>query len=69
MISKVVTNPCPFCGIMEMVDVPTEGLQRWQGGELIQVALPDLSIELRELLISGTHLVCWDLHMGEDDED
>lgn len=68
MTTKVITNPCPFCGVMEMVDVPTDGWDRWQRGELIQLALPDLSIDIRELLISGTHLVCWDLHMNDDED-
>lgn len=67
VISKVVTTPCRFCGIMEMVDVPTLGWLRWRNGELIQDALPDLSIEVRELLVSGTHLTCWDMHLADDD--
>lgn len=66
-MSKVVTAPCRFCGVIEMVDVPTLGWIRWRNGELIQDALPDLPVEIRELLLSGTHLVCWDLHADDED--
>lgn len=69
VISKVVTAPCPFCGVIEMVDVPTDGFRLWQQGALIQNAMPELSIEVRELLISGTHLSCWDENMPDDDDD
>lgn len=67
-IAHVVSKPCPYCGVIELIDVPTEGWLRWRAGELIQLAMPDLSIEVRELLISGTHLECWDLLYPEDDD-
>ena len=36
---------------------------------LIQHAFPEMPMETRELLISGTHPECWDsLYKDEDDE-
>jgi hypothetical protein len=48
--------------------VPEEGFHNWQGGELIQNALPELTADERELLISGTCPSCWDRMFGDYDE-
>jgi transcriptional regulator GlxA family with amidase domain len=43
---------------------------RWQEGENIQNAFPDMSAADREILISGTHAACWDkLFPGEEGDD
>lgn len=65
----VETNRCFVCGNRAVLEVPLEGLRAWQGGELIQVALPELSAGERELLISGVHEHCWETMVGEEDED
>lgn len=45
---------CPFCRREHYVeDVPVRGFDRWQDGELIQRALPDLTPTQREQLISN----------------
>lgn len=44
---------CPFCGDIHTVTVDFEGYLAWQGGELIQRAMPELSATEREALISG----------------
>jgi hypothetical protein len=67
-VMKAITKPCIFCGVMEMVDVPLDGWERWQAGELIQIALPDLPIDIRELLVTGIHLECWDANLGDDED-
>ena len=41
----------------------------WSRGELIQVALRDMSNEDREFLISGTSPKGWNQIFGEDEED
>jgi hypothetical protein len=56
----VVTITCPFCDQQSKVTADTEGFQRWMAGELIQNALPDLSVNDRELLMSGAHSTCFD---------
>ncbi len=52
------------------VTVNANGLQRWLvGNELIQLALPDLSPEDREFLITGTSPSGWDVLFGLDEID
>ena len=66
-MTTIVTSFCGVCSTDSIVEVPLEGLLRWQRGELIQNALPTLSDDERELLISGTHRQCWDGLFTEDD--
>lgn len=42
---------------------------RWQHGELIQRAFPNMPVERREQLISGTCPGCWKALFEEDTED
>jgi hypothetical protein len=46
--------------------VPTHGLIAWKEGMLIQDAMPELSADERQLLISGTCGKCWDKMFQED---
>ena len=57
MIEIEVT--CPFCGKTYTVEVPEDGYRAWQAGELIQRAMPEVSPEVREALISGICERCW----------
>ena len=59
---------CPFCGEIFHITVPTEGYVLWKyEGVLIQEALPMLTANEREQLISGICPKCWDgLFGGED---
>ena len=43
-----------------MVAAPTEQVIKYINGAHAQSAFPDMSIELREQIISGTHPKCWD---------
>lgn len=63
----VITPRCMFCGQQGEVRAPARGVQRWQDGELIQRALPELTAEQREQLINGTHPKCWDEMMGDEE--
>lgn len=65
----VVTPPCPVCRDRGEVTVSADGLASWMAGELIQVALPDLTAEQRELMITGTHGWCWDKMTGGDEDE
>ena len=68
-MSATITNnkECVICGANHTVTVPDElfnatmvGLSQWQSGEyLIQDALPFLSLDDREILISGIGPNCW----------
>lgn len=44
---------CPFCGEDHTVKVSLAGYIKWERGELIQNAMPDLTPIEREQLISG----------------
>ena len=72
MSATITSNKeCAICGAKHTVTVPDElfnqtmvGLSKWQSGEyLIQEALPFLSKDDREILISGVDANCW-LHMA-----
>ena len=48
-----IIGPCVLTRKPYMVVVKISELQKWQNGELIQKAMPDVSIDDREFLISG----------------
>lgn len=56
---NVSTPPCIVCGRGSVLEVDEEGYARWRGGELVQLAFPDLDAAQRELLMTGTHDHCW----------
>ena len=67
----VKTKPCLVCDKYEVWSLDREAVTRWQEGENIQVAFPDMKLEDRDVLISGTHPACWDKLFateGESDE-
>ena len=65
MEKVTVLTVCPICGEYNFVDnVPLDGYNDWLNGELIQNAMPDLSPEEREMLISGVCPECWQKMMG-----
>lgn len=59
-----ITVQCPFCGKIYIVEVPEDGYDRWQMGEKIQNAMPDVAPEVREALISGICETCWNKTFG-----
>ncbi len=62
---------CCMCGAEKTLTVNPIGYLQWKGKQaLIQDALPELSKEDRELLISGTCGECWEkMFAGSDDDD
>lgn len=44
---------CPLCGEISTVWADPRAVNRWQEGELIQNAMPDLTPAEREVFISG----------------
>ena len=55
----LLTPPCTRCGEAFLIDVSAVGYVRWLEGVPIQAALPDLSIDDRELLLTGICAQCW----------
>ena len=51
---------CIQCGESQHIKARTVDLTAWIGGELIQVAMPYLTADEREILISGICSTCFD---------
>lgn len=62
------TKPCMVCEKTTALELDTELVRRWQAGSFVQDVWPEMPKEQRELLITGTHAVCWDDMFGEGDE-
>ena len=57
---------CVSCKDTHVLMVNNHDLKRWEGGELIQNAMPYLTPDERELLISGVCGKCFDKMFEED---
>lgn len=67
---SVTTGKCMFCGKYGIVEnVPADGFNLWQDGLFIQDALPMLSADDREQLMTGTHGACFDAAFPDEDEE
>lgn len=60
---------CPICGCVNEIPVNEDDYWDWQDGALVQDAFPYLTIEEREMLISGICPDCWKDLFPEDDEE
>jgi uncharacterized NAD-dependent epimerase/dehydratase family protein len=49
------------------VDVTDSQLREWESGVVIQRAMPELSADMREFLITGITPEEWKEHMEEED--
>ena len=64
-----VKGKCVFTREEYQCEVPADGLQRWLAGEPIQTAMPGVSPDIREFLISGISPKGWSKSFGgEGDE-
>jgi hypothetical protein len=64
-----IVATCRHCESKTDIEVTTKGFNNWRyEGVLIQRALPELSINQRELLISGTCGPCFDKMFPEERE-
>ena len=63
-----ITKLDPFTGKMNTLDVPVteDQLERWRAGELIQNAMPDVSADDREFLMTGITPDSWAKTFGEE---
>jgi len=60
-----ITGPCMWCRQQQSFEVSIEGFKKWKGGQLAQVAMPELTPDQREFLISQTCGKCFDSIMGD----
>ena len=65
MTTLLITKPCPYCGTISKVAVPESGLKQWKSGTRIQDALPMLTEDESEILVSGVCPTCGDAVFGE----
>lgn len=63
-----VSKECPLCLAYNSIEVDKDKFDRWRAGEFAQYVWPDMTPSEREVLITGTHLKCWDQLFGIDDE-
>jgi hypothetical protein len=70
-MDETMTIPvkCRSCGREFTLTVRKAGYEEWRAGTLIQRALPELSADQRELLISGICGTCFDAMFRDDDGD
>lgn len=64
----MVPTTCPFCGHTTYIQCDKDAYDRWGEGMSIQDAMPDMTPEDREMLISGICPSCWDDMFGEDED-
>jgi len=65
-----ITRTSMLTGITRTIDLPvTPGqIARWQGGTLIQTAMPDLSADDREFIMTGITGDEWDAHFNSEED-
>ena len=66
---KVQSKVCPMCGESVEIEVPADEYRAFENGEHAQRAMPSLSADDRERLISGTCPKCWTAMFADDNED
>jgi hypothetical protein len=65
----VKTKTCSVCDEYELWVLDRVAVEKWQAGEYLERAFPNMSIEDREILISGTHPACWDKLFPKEEDD
>jgi hypothetical protein len=66
-IEKIdVAKTCRVCKEVKKLTVSKAGYENWKDGIFIQEALPELSADDRELLISGVCGKCFDEMFSEE---
>lgn len=68
-MTEMACPRCTFCGYRTTLSVPLEGFRLRQNGAAAQVAFPEMPMEIREIVISGTHPECWAAEFGIDWEE
>ena len=65
----VKTKTCSVCDEYELWVLDRVAVEKWKAGEYLERAFPNMSIEDREILISGTHPACWDKLFPKEEDD
>lgn len=66
-----ITRKSILSGIVRTLDIPVteEHMQAWRGGELIQDAMPHLTADEREFIMTGVTREEWDDLMAWEGDD
>jgi hypothetical protein len=68
--SVSMINKCIHCQTMNLLKLPQTGFIAWREHKVfVQNAFPELPVDARELIISGTHTECWDALWKDLEED
>ena len=61
-----ITRKSPFTGKVNKRDIPVtpQQLEAWENGELIQRAMPNISVEDREFIMTGITPEEWEETFG-----
>lgn len=62
----VFTGTCRYCQTTHRIEASIDGWEDYLAGKLLQDAFPDMSADIRELLISGICGKCFDAMFGEE---
>ena len=65
----VTTKECMMCGETSTVKMLSHHYLEWENGGLIDRVCAEMPKETREMLISGTHPVCWEKMFEGNEED
>jgi hypothetical protein len=66
-----ITRTDPLTGRINFLslDITEEQIHSWHNGELIQNAMPNLTADEREFIMTGITSDSWKFLMGDDDDD
>ena len=66
IIGMLITRVSPLSGDKNVLDIPVTLAQitAWKGGELIQRAMPNLTADEREFLMTGITAEEWENRIG-----
>lgn len=68
MPDLIIEKVCVICGSTHVIKVPQSGYERWTSGKKhIQDAMPSVSADNREMLMSGICPVCFNKLFGYGD--
>lgn len=62
----IQTRRCFHCGKAGFLELPADGIAKYEAGAFVQDAFPELPAPVREQIISGTHPECWTAMFGGD---
>jgi hypothetical protein len=60
-------NVCIHCKATNRILVETHLLEQWRSGQHVQDVFPHLTLDERELILTGTHSECWNEIFADSD--